>query len=136
LRPLDVVGRVAIVLACVVGIVVFAGRREDADACEQARAALFSAGLKHQAPEAKIDAVADRCKDPETIAVTAAGVTTAGHPDLAARLARIAVRRGPDEFASWAALSQALRRSDPAGSRRAAARARALNPRWGTGAGP
>ena len=126
----------AIVVACVAGIVVFATRREDADACEQARAALFSAALKHAAPIAQVDEVADRCRDPETIAITAAGVVTAGHPELAARLARIAVRRGPDEFASWAALSQATRQSDPAGSKRAAARARALNPRWGTGAGP
>jgi hypothetical protein len=124
------------VLACVAGIVVFAGRREDADACESARAALFSAGLHHAAPAGQVARVGDRCRDPETIAITAAGVATAGHPDLAERLARIAVRRGPDEFASWAALSQATRKSDPAESRRAAARARALNPRWGTGAGP
>ena len=118
------------------GIVVFAGRRQDADACESARAALFSAGLRHAAPEARVAEVADRCRDPETIAITAAGVATAGHPDLAERLARVAVQRGPDEFASWAALSQATRTSDPAESRRAAARAHQLNPRWGTGAGP
>ena len=124
------------VIACVIGVVVFAGRREDAGACESARAALFSAGLRHQAPIDQVDKVGARCRDPETIAITAAGVATAGHPDLAERMARIAVKRGPDEFASWAALAQATAKSDPAQSRRAAARAHQLNPRWGTGAGP
>jgi hypothetical protein len=78
----------------------------------------------------RVDAVGARCEDPETIAITAAGVKTAGHPEQAARLARIAVRRGPDEFAAWAALNGALALSDPAGAARAGARAHALNPRW------
>jgi hypothetical protein len=114
--------------------VVFLGRHSDARACESARSALFDAGLHHTAvPIAQVDRVAKRCGDPETIAVTAAGVQASGRPDLAARLARVAIRTGPDEFSSWAALAQALKPTDPAGSARAAARAQALNPRY---AGP
>jgi hypothetical protein len=122
--------RGAVVVGCVVAVVVFAQRRSDAAACERARTALFSAGLKGEAPATVVRELTDTCRDPETIAVAAAGVTAAGHPGAAAGLARTAVRRGPDEFASWAALAGALQGSDPAASARAGRRAHELNPRW------
>jgi hypothetical protein len=124
------VARGAIILACVVGVVVFAHRRADAATCDSARTALFSAGLRHTAPAATVREVVDACRDPEEIAVAAAGVNAAGHPDVAAAMARKAIAAGPREFAAWAALSQALARDDPAGAARAARRAQALNPRW------
>jgi hypothetical protein len=40
------------------------------------------------------------------------------------------VRRESASFIGWVALGLALRDRDPAGSRRALARAKALNPRW------
>lgn len=117
-------------MACVAAVLVFAHRRSDAAACDGARTALFHAGLGRAAPASTVRTVVDRCRDPEEIAVAAAGVTASGHPDVAATMARRAIAAGPKEFAAWAALSQALVRSDPAGSARAARRAEALNPRW------
>lgn len=117
-------------MACVVAVVVFAHRRADAATCDSARTALFSAGLRHAVPAGTVREVVRTCRDPEEIAVAAAGVTAAGHPDVAAAMARKAIAAGPREFAAWAALSQALAREDPAGAARAARRAEALNPRW------
>jgi hypothetical protein len=122
--------RSAVIAACLVAVVVFAHRRADAATCDRSRTALFSAGLRHTAPAGTVDDVVDTCRDPEEIAVAAAGVNAAGHPDVAAAMARKAIAAGPREFAAWAALSQALARDDPAGAARAARRAQALNPRW------
>jgi hypothetical protein len=122
--------RGAVVVACIVAVLVFAHRRGDAVSCDHARTALFSAGLRHAAPAATVRTVLDTCRDPEQIAVAAAGVTSSGHPEVAATMARAAIDRGPREFAAWAALWQATRRNDPAEAARAARRAEALNPRW------
>jgi hypothetical protein len=117
-------------VACVVAVVVFAHRRADAVTCEHSRTALYSAGLRHAAPAGTVRDVISTCRDPEAIAVAAAGVNASGHPDVAAAMARKAIAAGPREFAAWAALAQALARDDPAGAARAARRAEALNPRW------
>ena len=113
-----------------VAVVVFAHRRAEAATCDSSRTALFSAALRHAAPADTVDDVVRTCRDPEEIAVAAAGVTASGHPDVAAAMARKAIAAGPHEFVAWAALSQALAQDDPAGSARAARRAKALNPRW------
>lgn len=122
--------RGAVVVACVVAVIVFADRRADAAMCDGARRALFSAALRHAAPAGTVDDVVRTCRDPEELAVAAAGVSASGHPDVAAAMARKAIAAGPREFVAWAALSQALGRSDPAGAARAARRAKTLNPRW------
>jgi hypothetical protein len=124
------VARGVVVVACVVAVVVFAHRRADAATCDSSRRALFSAALRHAAPAGTVDDVVRICRDPEEIAVAAAGVSASGHPDVAAAMARKAIAAGPREFVAWAALSQALAHDDPAGSARAARRAEALNPRW------
>jgi hypothetical protein len=124
------VARGAVIVACVIAVVVFAHRRADAATCDSSRTALFSAALRHAAPAETVRDVVRTCRDSEQIAVAAAGVTASGHPDVAAAMARKAIAAGPREFVAWAALSQALARDDPAGSARAARRARALNPRW------
>jgi hypothetical protein len=124
------VARGAVIVACVVAVVVFAHRRADAATCDSARTALFQAALRHEAPAGTVGDVVRACRDPEEIAVAAAGVTASGHPDLAAAMARKAIAAGPREFVAWAALSEALARNDPAGAARAARRAKALNPRW------
>ena len=116
--------------ACIVAVVVFAHRRAEAATCDSSRRALFSAAVRHTAPAGLVDDVVRTCRDPEEIAVAAAGVTASGHPDIAAAMARKAIAAGPREFVAWAALSQALARDDPAGAARAARRAKALNPRW------
>ncbi len=122
--------RGAIIVACVVAVVVFAHRRADAATCDSSRTALFQAALRHTAPAETVGDVVRTCRDPEEIAVAAAGVTASGHPDVAAAMARTAIAAGPREFTAWAALSQALARDDPAGAARAARRAKALNLRW------
>ncbi|HEX5924605.1 MAG TPA: hypothetical protein VFY45_12295 [Baekduia sp.] len=122
--------RGAVIAACVVAVVVFAHRRAEAATCDSSRTALFSAALRRTAPADAVDDVVRTCRDPEEIAVAAAGVSASGHPDVAAAMARKAIAAGPREFVAWAALSQALARDDPAGSARAARRAKALNPRW------
>ena len=122
--------RGAVIVACVVAVVVFAHRRADAMTCDSSRTALFQAALRHEAPAGAVGDVVRTCRDPEEIAVAAAGVTASGHPDLAAAMARRAIAAGPREFVAWAALSQALARDDPAGAAHAARRAKALNPRW------
>ena len=122
--------RSAVIAACVVAVVVFAHRRAEAATCDSARTALFQAALRDAAPADTVGDVVRTCRDPEQIAVAAAGVTASGHPDVAAAMAREAIAAGPGEFVAWAALSQALARDDPAGAARAARRAKALNPRW------
>jgi hypothetical protein len=124
------VARGAVIAACVVAVVIFAHRRAEAATCDSSRSALFSAALRHAAPADTVGDVVRTCRDPEAIAVAAAGVSASGHPDVAAAMARKAIAAGPREFVAWAALSQALARDDPAGSARAARRATALNPRW------
>jgi hypothetical protein len=124
------VARGAVIVACVVAVVVFAHRRADAATCDSARTALFQAALLHVAPAGTVGDVVRTCRDPEAIAVAAAGVTASGHPDVAAAMARKAIAAGPREFVAWAALSEALARNDPAAAARAARRAKALNPRW------
>jgi hypothetical protein len=124
------VARGAVIVACVVAVVVFAHRRADAATCDSSRTALFQAALRHEAPAGTVGEVVRTCRDPEEIAVAAAGVTASGHPDVAAAMARKAIAAGPREFVAWAALSEALARNDPAGAARAARRAKALNPRW------
>ena len=128
--------RGAVIVACVVAVVVFAHRRAEAATCDSSRTALFSAVLRHEAPAGTVGDVVRTCRDPEEIAVAAAGVTASGHPDVAAAMARKAIAAGPREFVAWAALAQALAGHDPAGATRAARRAKALNPRWRPSARP
>jgi hypothetical protein len=123
------VARGAVIAACVVAVVLFAHRRTEAVTCDSSRTALFSAALRHTAPADTVDDVVRTCRDPEEIAVAAAGVNASGHPDVAVAMARKAIAVGPREFVAWAALAQALAHDDPAGSARAARRAKALNPR-------
>jgi hypothetical protein len=124
------VARGAVIVACVIAIVVFAHRRADAATCDSSKRALFSAAVQRTAPAGLVRDVVDTCRDPEEIAVAAAGVNAAGHPDVAAAMARRAIAAGPRDFVAWAALSQALAGDDPAGAAYAARRAKALNPRW------
>jgi hypothetical protein len=111
------VARGAVIAACVVAVVVFAHRRADAATCDSSRTALFSAALRYTAPADTVGDVLRTCRDPEEIAVAAAGVNASGHPDVAAAMARNAIAAGPREFVAWAALSQALARDDPVGAR-------------------
>jgi Flp pilus assembly protein TadD len=134
-----VLGRVAVLAVCVVAVAVLTGRRADDGACRDARArafALAGRGVQSAAGGAALaPALRANCHDADELAGGAASLLVAGRRADALALAREATRRAPDVFAGWVALEAALRRADPAGARRAEARARALNPRW-TGPAP
>jgi hypothetical protein len=115
-----VVVRLAIVLVATAAVVLLGSRLRDHDRCDSARAAVA----------AHVDALASSCRDPDVVAGASAQLLTAGKRADGLRLARESVRREPASFIGWVALGLALRDRDPAGSRRALARAKELNPRW------
>jgi hypothetical protein len=115
-----VVVRIAIVAVAAAAIVLLGSRLRDHDRCDSARAAVAT----------HVAQLSSSCRDPDVIAGASAALLTAGKGDDGLRLARESVRREPDSFIGWVALGFALRERDPAGSRRALARAKALNPRW------
>jgi hypothetical protein len=112
--------RLAIVLVAAAAIVLLGSRLRDHDRCDSARAAVAT----------HVGAVASSCRDPDVVAGASAQLLTAGKRADGLRLARESVGRAPASFIGWVALGLALRDRDPAGSRRALARAKELNPRW------
>jgi hypothetical protein len=112
--------RLAIVALAVAAVAVLGTRLRDHDRCEAARAAVA----------ARVAALESSCRDPDIVAGASAALLTAGRRDRGLALARESVRREPRSFIGWVAVGLALRDRDPAGSRRALARAKALNPRW------
>jgi hypothetical protein len=112
--------RVAIVALAAAAIVFLGSRLRDHDRCEAAQAAVTT----------HVAQVTDSCRDPDVIAGASAALLNAGRSEEGLRLARESVRREPESFIGWVAMGLALRDRDPAGSRRALARAEELNPRW------
>ena len=112
--------RLAIVALAVAAVAVLGSRLRDHDRCEAARAAVA----------ARVATLQSSCRDPDVVAGAAAALLVAGRRDRGLALARESVRREPRSFIGWVAVGLALRDRDPAGSRRALARAKALNPRW------
>ena len=112
--------RIAIVALAIAAVAVLGTRLRDHDRCESARAAI--------PPRAAT--VTQSCRDPDVVAGASAALVTAGQRDRGLALARESVRREPRSFIARVALGLALRDRDPAGARRALARAKALNPRW------
>jgi hypothetical protein len=112
--------RVAIVLVAVAAIVLLGSRLRDHDRCDSARAAVAT----------HVGTLSSSCRDPDIVAGASAQLLTAGKRADGLRLARESVRRERASFIGWVALGLALRDRDPAGSWRALARAKKLNPRW------
>ena len=115
-----VVVRFAIVLLAGAAIVLLGSRLRDHGHCDSARTAVAT----------HVGVLASSCRDPDVVAGASAQLLAAGKRDAGLRLARESVRREPASFIGWVGLGLALRDRDPAGSRRALARAKALNPRW------
>ena len=115
-----VVARVVIVAVAVGAIVLLGSRLRDHDRCDSARAAVAT----------HVAQLTSSCRDPDVIAGASAALLSAGKGDDGLRLARESVRREPDSFLGWVAVGFALRGSDPAASRGALARPKALTPRW------
>jgi hypothetical protein len=115
-----VVARFAIVLLAAAAIVLLGSRLREHGRCDSARTAVAT----------HVGVLASSCRDPDVVAGASAQLLAAGKRDAGLRLARESVRREPASFIGWVGLGLALRDRDPAGSRRALARAKALNPRW------
>jgi hypothetical protein len=98
------------------------------------RSAAYVAGARSLAagkrPRVLADLRAGESLHPGTDALLAEALVElrAGHAAAAERPARRAVRREPRNWEAWRALGAALEGRDDAGARRAAARARQLNP--------
>src|SRR5689334_12726905 len=102
--------RLALVVVCVAAIVVLAGRLGDQDGCQDARRALFAAGVAGTTPPAaQVRAVRADCHDVDDLSAGAVSVLVAGDGRDALSLAREATRRGPDVFSAWVALEAAQR---------------------------
>jgi hypothetical protein len=112
--------RLAIVVVAAAAIVLLGSRLRDHDRCDSARAAVGQ----------RTGELITSCRDPDVIASASAVLLAGAQPDQAVRLARESVRREPESFVGWVAVGLTLRDRDPAGSRAALARAKALNPRW------
>jgi hypothetical protein len=112
--------RIAIV-AVAVGAIVFLGvRLREHDRCQSAQ--------KGRAVDvAKLSA---NCRDPDVLASASFLLVTAGKRAEGERLAQESVRREHDSFAGWVAVALAQGDRNSPQARRAAARAKALNPRW------
>jgi hypothetical protein len=115
-----VVLRVAIVALAVAAIAVLGVRLREHDRCSSAQTA----------HPPRVAALKANCRDPDVLAGVSAVLVGAGQREQGLALARESVRREPDSFIGWVAVDFATRDSDPAQARRAAARAKALNPRW------
>lgn len=125
----------SILLACAAAaIVALATQLRSQDRCDAASTALFAFAVHGTAPAggpaAALGRVRSSCRGGDALAAASGALGVAKRPALALAAARESVRREPQGFAGWVALSDALRRSDPAGAARAVARAKALNPRW------
>jgi Flp pilus assembly protein TadD len=125
--------RVVLVVTCVAAIVFGATRLHQDDSCESARGAIVTALFHHREPPDGLahqqQRLIDNCRDASVLAFVSTVETTAGRSGPATALARRVTRDEPRNRIGWVALAQALQRTDPQGSKAAAARAKALNPR-------
>lgn len=132
--------RSALLACCVAAVVALAMQLHSQDRCDAAAKALFAFAVHGTAPSggpaAALGRVRSSCRGGDALAAASGALGLAKRPALALAAARAAVTREPQGFAGWVALSDALQRSDPAGAARAAARAKALNPRWQGPAAP
>jgi hypothetical protein len=129
-----------LVAACIAAVVFLAGRLHEQRRCDAAGRALFALAVRGQAPAGGVPATLARlrggCRGGDALAAASGALALAHRPAAALASARAAVRRSPQDFAGWVALSQALAPRDAAAAARAAARAKALNPRWREPAAP
>jgi hypothetical protein len=125
--------RAVLVVICVAAIAFGATRLHRDDTCESARSAIVTALFHHQEPPGGLakqqQRLVDNCRDASVMAFVSTVETTAGRLGPAVALARRVTRDEPSNRIGWVALAQALRKTDPQGSKAAVARAKALNPR-------
>jgi Flp pilus assembly protein TadD len=125
--------RVVMVAACVAAVIFGVSRLHQDNTCESARSAIVTALFHHREPAGGLahqqQRLIDHCRDRSVMAFVSTVETTARRFGPATALARRVTHDEPNNRIGWIALAQALRLSDPKGSRAAVARAKALNPR-------
>jgi predicted Zn-dependent protease len=130
-----------IVVAVAVAVIAFGAVHLHRDrTCEHAHYQLLYA-LAHQTRppgglDAQIRTLTDHCDDPVALEGISILLTASGRPAQAVALANLAIRRDPESQVGYAALAQALDRTDPAGAARARAKVAQLNPRGAVGEAP
>jgi Flp pilus assembly protein TadD len=109
----------------------------DEHRCQDASVDVFEAVAHERAvTDAIVDAYIGGCRGSHALALTANNLAAAGAVRQAVRLSDEAIRREPDNYEGWAALSAALRRRGLDGAAdRALGRAKRLNPRFGRAPG-
>jgi hypothetical protein len=134
-----VIGRLVLVAAAAVAIAFFATRLHDDGRCTSAQRTVFRVTVR-RAPAAQLGPALEQlrgsCKGSAALVSAAGGLTFSGRARQAAMLAREATRAEPDNWAAWAALVYAVRRTDPAAAAAARARVLHLNPRYRFAASP
>jgi hypothetical protein len=130
-----------LVLAAVAAAaIVFLGTRLHSDQrCTSAQRTIFRVTVR-RAPAGQLapalSQLRDSCRGTTALVSAAGGLTFSGRSRQAAALARAATHEEPSNWAAWAALAYAVRRTDPAGAAAARARVHRLNPRYRFAAAP
>jgi hypothetical protein len=108
--------------------------RHDARRCEDAGRPILRVGLGsgERVSDGTVDDFADACRGSHLLAVGADVLARTRQLPPAIRLSDEAIRREPENFEGWLALSRTLRRRGlDAAADRAQRRVRELNPRFG-----
>lgn len=109
--------------------------KHDANRCIDANKLLFRVGSGQQktVTDTEVDELEAACGGSHLLALAADAMAAHRQPRAAILLANEAIRREPENFEGWVALSRALRdRKLPGAAARALRRALALNPRFAT----
>jgi hypothetical protein len=124
--------RVAVALAGAAVIVLGVTHLHDDERCHAASGRAFAVfvGARRDSLPRDVREIERRCAGAGQLAASVSALKRAGLEDDALLAARESIRRAPDDYATWLALSIALESRDPAGAARALARAHALNPRY------
>jgi len=124
--------RVLVLLVAAGAIVLGVSRLEATDACTSASQHAFAIALGAPAGDvlATVHEVAAECRGATALATAVSALRRAGRSAVAITVAREAVAREPDNFATWVSLWLAETSIDPAAAAQAKARAHALDPRY------
>ena len=124
--------RAALVLCAVAAVVFGITRLHKDDSCQHTRQVIVDALFHRHYPAGGLNAPQQRliaaCRDRDVLAAVSVVETTAGLYGPSSALARRATRDEPRNIRGWAALAQALDRSDPHAAAAARARVRVLDP--------
>lgn len=127
------VARVAVVAAAIVLAGFAAIDLHDSNACSDGARRIFVFGFTGREPvsDGFVDAFAEDCRGSHWLAIASDTLLSRERYDQAARLAREAIRREPDNHEGWVALARTLRaRGLDRAADEAMREVRRLNPRF------